>query len=87
MNMHAHEHDDHLHMYRLYASQLAPLLHHFASAGASRPFRDVKAAGMAPDVTLNPADCSLDCHLQGHLASTLSDGGFGYLWSGGYSSA
>jgi hypothetical protein len=38
---------------------------------------------MAPDVTLNPADCSLDCQLQGHLASTLSDEGFGYLWSGG----
>jgi hypothetical protein len=42
---------------------------------------------MAPDVSLNPADCSLDCQLQGHLASTLSDEGFGYLWSGGYTSA
>jgi hypothetical protein len=39
---------------------------------------------MEPDVSLNPADCSLDCQQQGHLASTLSDEGFGYLWSGGY---
>ncbi|KAF6263098.1 hypothetical protein COO60DRAFT_537513 [Scenedesmus sp. NREL 46B-D3] len=37
---------------------------------------------MAPDVTLNTADCSLDCQLQGSMASTLSDEGFGYLWSG-----
>ncbi|WIA38205.1 hypothetical protein OEZ86_001552 [Tetradesmus obliquus] len=37
---------------------------------------------MAADVLLNPADCSLDCQLQGPVASTLSDEGFGYLWSG-----
>lgn len=42
------------------------------------------ACQLAADVLLNPADCSLDCQLQGPVASTLSDEGFGYLWSGGY---
>ncbi|WIA17903.1 hypothetical protein OEZ85_009400 [Tetradesmus obliquus] len=40
------------------------------------------ACQLAADVLLNPADCSLDCQLQGLVASTLSDDGFGYLWSG-----
>lgn len=33
-------------------------------------------------VELNPADSSLDCQLEGPCAQTISEEGFGYLWSG-----
>lgn len=36
----------------------------------------------AAEVILNPADRSLDCEVEGPWASTLTEEGFGYLWSG-----
>ncbi|KIY98836.1 hypothetical protein MNEG_9128, partial [Monoraphidium neglectum] len=54
-----------------------------AAAGAGAGVEAAAAAAAAEPVVLNSADRSLDCIVApgGLFASTLSDEGFGYLWS------